>query len=87
MKHVFSLLLALTVGSASAAVLTQGVTHFKDQPYWCGKATVVTVDGKKVLELSSTEKGGREFARAYAIYGAKEPFAAKEKVVATATVK
>ena len=87
MKHVFSLLLALTVGSVSAAILTQGVTHFKDQPYWCGKATVVTVDGKKVLELSSTEKGGREFARAYAIYGAKEPFAAKEKVVATATVK
>ena len=87
MKHVFSLLLALTVGSVSAAVLTQGVAHFKDQPYWCGKAKVVTVDGKKVLELSSTAKNGREFGRAFAIYGAKEPFAAKEKIVATATVK
>ena len=84
---MFSLLLALTVGSASAAILTQGVAHFQDQPYWCGKAKVVTVDGKKVLELTSTAKGGREFARAYAIYGAKEPFAAKEKIVATATVK
>lgn len=88
MKKLFSLmLLSAAIGSVSAVDLTQGITHFKDQPYWGGKAKVITVDGKKVLELTSSVKGSRHFGRAFAIYSAKEKFSAQEKIIATAKVR
>lgn len=88
MKKLFSLMLfAAAVSSASAALITQGISHFKDQPYWGGKAKVITENGKKVLELTSSVKGDRHFGRAFATFSTGEKFAAGDKIVATASVR
>lgn len=87
MKKLFLLLMIAAVSYVNGAVLTEGVTKFIDQPYWGGKAEVITVDGKKVLKLTSSIKGDRHFGRAFNIYTARELFRPKEKIVATAKVR
>ncbi len=88
MKKIIAALLLFSVVSAAFAVtLMQGVTNFRDQPYWCGKAEIVKDGGKNVLKLTATTKNGRTFGRAFAIYGTKENFLPGAEIVAVAKVR
>lgn len=68
--------------ASNSVVLTSGFSHFKDQPYWGGKAKVVTANGKKALELTSSISGDRHFGRAFAPYSSKELFLPESKLTA-----
>lgn len=71
----------------SKVPLMSGIASFRDQPYWGGKAAKVRIDGKNVLELSSTTRNGRTFGRAFASYGTKEVFLPNSEIIATAKVR
>lgn len=70
----------------STVLLMSGTASFRDQPYWGGKVKRETVNNKKTFELTSSEKNGRVFGRAFAIYGTKEVFLPGAEIIATATV-
>ncbi len=80
---------AKTAKAAPAPVINlySGISSYRDQPYWGGKAKVITVDGKKVLELTSSAKNGRHFGRAFAPFSSKELFLPESELVATARVR
>lgn len=88
MKKLLScIVLVVIAGSMYAVDLMSGIGGFRGQPYWGGKAEVITENGQKVLKLTSSINGGRHFGRAFAVYTARELFSPKEKVVAVARVR
>ena len=58
-----------------------------EQPYWGGKLKIVTIDGKKYMELVSTPKQGRVFGRSFAPMYSKELYFPTAKIRLEAKVK
>lgn len=68
-------------------LLMESKAIFRDQPYWGGKAKMVTENGKSFLELTSSVRGHRYFGRAFAPFSTRELFLPDSELIATVRVR